>query len=187
MLLVSKAQSAGGGELGSQPGIAGAGPASGAGARTGIELRQAIERLIWIAVLGPVITERAEIVIERAILLRQKNNVIENFNVWGVGRRASTNRRGIANGAAAAKKEAHRTEPTKRCVFCEPGHRMAVPFARSREGGPVRRLWLRLKIRCGIRLRRCTTISLEAVTDARSSRPVFTASSHQAFCFTAVV
>jgi hypothetical protein len=75
-------------------------------------------------------------VIEGAIFLRQKNDVIENFNVCGIGGRATPNRRRIANGAAAAKKKTHRTEPTNRSAFHEPGHKMAVPFACSREGGP---------------------------------------------------
>ncbi len=43
----------------------------------GIELGQAVERLVGIAVLGPVSSHCAKVVIERAVLLRQENNVIE--------------------------------------------------------------------------------------------------------------
>jgi len=46
-------------------------------ARGWIELRKAIERLIRIAVLGPVISQRAEVIIERAVLLHHEDNVLQ--------------------------------------------------------------------------------------------------------------
>ena len=105
-------------------------------ARSRIELRQAIEGLVGISVLRPVLAKLPEVVIKRTILLRQKNDVIESFNVRGIWGWATPNRRRIADGAAAAKKKTHRTEPAKGSAFHEPGHRMAVPFACSRAGGP---------------------------------------------------
>src|SRR5260370_15761163 len=55
-------------------------------ARSRIELGEAVEGLIWIAILGPVSSQGAKVVSERAILLRQENNVIENGDVLGAGR-----------------------------------------------------------------------------------------------------
>src|SRR5579863_3633912 len=50
-------------------------------ARDGIELGQAVERLVRVAILGPVSSQRTKIVIERAILLSQEDDVIERGDV----------------------------------------------------------------------------------------------------------
>jgi hypothetical protein len=42
-----------------------------------IELGQAIKGLVGIAIVGPILPQLAEIVIEGTILLRQENNVIK--------------------------------------------------------------------------------------------------------------
>src|SRR5271165_1211218 len=43
----------------------------------GVELRQPIERLVWITILCPILAQGAEIVIERTILLRNEDDVID--------------------------------------------------------------------------------------------------------------
>jgi len=48
----------------------------GRDARLWIELRQAVERLIRIAILSPVLPHRAKVVVERAVLLNHEDDVI---------------------------------------------------------------------------------------------------------------
>ena len=43
----------------------------------GVELRQAVEGLIREVVLRPILTQRAKVAVEGAILLRQKYDVID--------------------------------------------------------------------------------------------------------------
>src|SRR5580700_3885355 len=50
----------------------------------GIELRQAVKRLVGIAVQRPVFSQRAKVVIERAILLCQENNMVDRGNVLSI-------------------------------------------------------------------------------------------------------
>ena len=52
---------------------------------TGIELGQAVNGLVWIAILRPVFSQRTKVVIERAIFLRQENNVIEKIETLSLG------------------------------------------------------------------------------------------------------
>ena len=47
--------------------------------RTDRKLRQAIERLIGVAVIRPVLPKFAEVVIERAILLDHENDVVDGI------------------------------------------------------------------------------------------------------------
>jgi hypothetical protein len=48
----------------------------GRDARSGIKLRQAVERLIRIAILSPVLPHRAKVVIERSVLLNHEDDVV---------------------------------------------------------------------------------------------------------------
>ena len=84
-LLVSQMQSLGGGSAGLHPGSAGAGPKSGGIAAGRVELRQAIERLVGNSVLGPVLPHSAEVVIQRAILLGKKHDVVERRDICRSG------------------------------------------------------------------------------------------------------
>ncbi len=55
----------------------------------GIELRQSVERLIGDPILCPIRAHGAEVVVKRAILLNENNNVIQVLQVAAAGRRIS--------------------------------------------------------------------------------------------------
>ncbi len=59
------------------------GPVKGGDAGSRVKLRQTIKRLIGESVLRPILTQRAEIVIEGPVFLRQENNVIDGPEIDG--------------------------------------------------------------------------------------------------------
>src|ERR1700680_269738 len=63
--------------------VSGIATRDGRGLSIGIELGQAVEGLVGIAILGPVFSQCAKVVIEGAILLRQENDVVDGTNVLG--------------------------------------------------------------------------------------------------------
>ncbi len=65
-------------------------------ARLRVELRQSVERLIWISVRGPVGAHGAKIVVDRAVLLRHENNVIEGPDIHGARNRFVRAQRDVA-------------------------------------------------------------------------------------------
>ena len=67
----------------------------------GVELRQPIERLVWVAILRPIFAQSAEIVIERTILLRNEYDVIDRRRQ---GRRHRRERPGIVRHQCASQR-----------------------------------------------------------------------------------
>jgi hypothetical protein len=55
-------------------------------ARSWIELRQAIERYVGEIVIAPILPQRSEVMIEAAILLRQEDDMVQDF--YGLSRRS---------------------------------------------------------------------------------------------------
>src|SRR5258708_2057434 len=71
-------------------------------ARRRIELRQAVKRLIWIAISRPVLPKSAKIVFEPSILLRQNDDVVDLLKTASSAARGRT-RRAIAETAATCE------------------------------------------------------------------------------------
>src|SRR6266850_2198300 len=48
--------------------------------RGGSKLREPIERLVLVPILGPVLAKRSEVVVKGAVLLRHEDNVVDRLN-----------------------------------------------------------------------------------------------------------
>src|SRR6266850_1080363 len=48
--------------------------------RRGSKLREPIERLVLVPILGPVLAKRSEVVVKGAVLLRHEDNVVDRLN-----------------------------------------------------------------------------------------------------------
>jgi hypothetical protein len=74
--------------------------------RSWIELRQAIERYVGKIVIAPILPQRSEVMIEAAILLRQKDDMVQDF--YGLSRRC-----GLRRGPSGLSPNRKRTQQDK--------------------------------------------------------------------------